>query len=200
MKKSLLGLLLAVAMVAPVFAVDKGTMEVDAKLGLIIEPLLMENETDSDKYGYNTDTTFSLGADFYYYAMNNLAVGLGVNHIFKAKINKGWGGSGDEEISSTNVYATVKPILAENGFVDKAYFIGQIGYAVMDNNYIPSSDHSKSLSNGLYWGVGFGVEKYNVILELVYSVSYHKLDYDDWGGEIWTYRNLAVNVGYKFTL
>ena len=71
MKKSILTLLLAVALVAPVFAVEKGSMEVVGKVGYIIEPLLMETEVDTDTYTLNTESTFSLGADFYYYVVKN---------------------------------------------------------------------------------------------------------------------------------
>lgn len=38
MKKGLLAALLAVALVVPVFAADKGDMEADVKLGLALNP------------------------------------------------------------------------------------------------------------------------------------------------------------------
>lgn len=198
MKKGLLAMLLAVALVAPVFAVEKGAMEVDAKLGYIIEPLLMEMFADGDKFAYNSESTFSLGADFYYYVMNNLGLGLGVNYIFSANMNDSWGDRC--KVGATNIYVAIKPVLEvkENKFIDKVYFLGQLGYSIANNNYMYYAYENKSFENGLYWAIGAGVEKYNVILELVYSVSYHYLDC--YGGENWTYRNLAINLGYKFSL
>ncbi len=198
MKKSLLGLLLAVAMVAPVFATDKGAMEVDVKLGYIIEPLLMENETDAQKWGYNTESTFSLGADFYYYVVNNLGLGVGINHIFANNMNDSW--NDEVKVGATNIYLSVKPVfeLQENKFIDRIYFLGQLGYGIMDSDKIVSDSNPANLDNGMYWAIGAGIEKCNIIVELMYSVNYSYLDF--WDGEIWTYRNIAINVGYKFSL
>lgn len=199
MKKILLTVLLAVAMVVPVFATEKGAMEVDAKLGLIVEPLFMDTYYDgNEKYGYNTDSTFSLGADFYYYVMNNLGVGLGVNHIFESRFDAGW--NDKDKLSSTNVYLAIKPILAENGLVDKVYLLGQLGVG-LNSFKIGENSEDDWDSTGLYWGFGFGVEKYNVILEFVYSVGYLGKEKANWGADdSYTIRNLAINAGYKFSL
>ena len=69
---------------------------------------------------------------------------------------------------------------------------------MIDSEKIFGSNTSDELENGMYWAIGAGVEKSNIIVELVYSVNYSHMDY--WGGEIWTYRNIAINVGYKFSL
>ena len=198
MKKSLLTLLLAVAMAVPAFAVNKGSIEIVGKLGYIIEPLLMETESDGDKWGYNAESTFSLGADFYYYVVNNLGLGVGVNHIFASNMNDSWGDK--SKVGATNIYLSVKPVfeLQENKFIDRIYFLGQLGYGIMDSDKISYSNSSKKLDNGMYWGIGAGVEKCNIIVELMYSVNYSHFDY--WGGEIWTYRNIAINAGYKFNI
>ncbi len=197
MKKMLAAMLLAVAMVVPAFATDKGAMEVDVKLGYIIEPLLMENETDAEKWGYNTESTFSLGADFYYYVVNNLGLGVGINHIFANNMNDSW--NDEVKVGATNIYLSVKPVfeLQENKFIDRIYFLGQLGYGIMDSDEI-SYGSSTKLDNGMYWAIGTGIEKCNIIVELMYSVNYSYFDY--WGGEIWTYRNIAINVGYKFNI
>ena len=198
MKKSILALLLAVALVAPVFAVEKGSMEVVGKVGYIIEPLLMETEYDADTYALNTESTFSLGADFYYYVVKNLGLGIGINHIFASNMNDYWGD--EAKVGATNIYLSVKPVfeIQENKFIDKIYFLGQLGYGIMDSEKISYSYPSKKLDNGMYWAIGAGVEKYNIIVELMYSVNYSYLNH--WNGEIWTYRNIAINVGYKFAL
>ena len=185
-------------MAVPVFAVNKGSIEIVGKLGYIIEPLLMETESDGDKWGYNAESTFSLGADFYYYVVNNLGLGVGVNHIFASNMNDSWGDK--SKVGATNIYLSVKPVfeLQENKFIDRIYFLGQLGYGIMDSDKISYSNSSKKLDNGMYWGIGAGVEKCNIIVELMYSVNYSYFDY--WGGEIWTYRNIAINAGYKFNI
>ena len=197
MKKGLLALLLAVALVAPVFAVEKGSMEIVPKVGYVIEPLLMEDYY-GDYCGYKQESTFSLGADFYYYVMNNLGAGVGVNYVFDSKFNDGW--NKRDSMGATNIYVAVKPVfeLQENKFIDRIYFLGQLGYGIMNSDKISYNKPSEKLDNGMYWGVGAGVEKCNIIVELMYSVNYSYFDY--WGGEIWTYRNIAINVGYKFSL
>lgn len=196
MKKLLVVMLLAVAMVVPVFATDKGAMEVDVKAGLLYEPILM-CEIDGYKYSYPAETTFSLGADFYYYVFNNLGIGAGVNHIFQSKMNKNWQNG---KIGATNIYLSVKPVfeLQENKFIDKIYFLGQLGYGIFNNEKMDSfSNPSAEADNGMYWAIGVGVEKFNVIVELMYSVNY---SYFDCWKENWTYRNIAINVGYKFNI
>ncbi len=198
MKKGLLALLLAVTLVAPVFAVEKGSMEIVPKVGYVIEPLLMETEDNADSYAYNAESTFSLGADFYYYVINNIGIGAGINHIFTSNLNDSWGDK--SKVGATNIYVAVKPVfeLQENKFIDRIYFLGQLGYGIMNSDKISYNKPSEKLDNGMYWGVGAGVEKCNIIVELMYSVNYSYFDY--WGGEIWTYRNIAINVGYKFSL
>ncbi len=197
MKKGLLAVLLAVALVAPAFAVEKGSMEIVPKVGYVIEPLLMEDYY-GDYCGYKQESTFSLGADFYYYVMNNLGAGVGVNYVFDSKFNDGW--NKRDSMGATNIYVAVKPVfeLQENKFIDRIYFLGQLGYGIMNSDKISYNKPSEKLDNGMYWGVGAGVEKCNIIVELMYSVNYSYFDY--WGGEIWTYRNIAINVGYKFSL
>ena len=197
MKKGLLAVLLAVALVAPAFAVEKGSMEIVPKVGYIIEPLLVSTQPnpDSRACAYNAESTFSLGADFYYYVVNNLGLGIGVNHIFSSNMNNAW--NDESKVGATNIYLSVKPVfeLQENKFIDKIYFLGQLGYGIMDSDKLVYS--TSKLDNGMYWAIGAGIEKCNIIVELMYSVNYSYFDYWE---EIWTYRNIAINVGYKFSL
>ena len=198
MKKGLLALLLTVALVAPVFAVEKGSMEIVPKVGYVIEPLLMETEDDADSYAYNAESTFSLGADFYYYVVNNLGLGAGINHIFTSNLNDGW--DDESKVGATNIYLSVKPVfeLQENKFIDKIYFLGQLGYGMtrFEDKWWDSSS-KKYNENGLYWAIGAGVEKCNIVVELVYSVNYFEIE--DWT-ESFTNRRTAINAGYKFSI
>ena len=66
MKKSLLVLILAVAMVVPVFAA-KGDMSIDAKLGLGLSNNFKVTYSDeSEITGYKVEMPFSIGAEFFY--------------------------------------------------------------------------------------------------------------------------------------
>ena len=196
MKKGLLALLLTVAMVVPAFAVEKGSMEIVPKVGYVIEPLIMEDYY-GDYYGCKQESTFSLGTDFYYYVMNNLGAGFGVNYVFDSKFKEYW--DTQDSLGATNIYVAVKPVfeLQENKFIDKIYFLGQLGYGMTryeDKEYFYSEKYNE---NGLYWAIGAGVEKCNIVVELVYSVNYFEIE--DWN-ESFTNRRTAINAGYKFSI
>ena len=195
MKKGLLALLLAVTLVAPVFAVEKGSMEIVPKVGYVIEPLMMEDYY-GEYYGCKQESTFSLGADFYYYVMNNLGAGVGVNYVFDSKFKEAW--DTQDSLGATNIYVAVKPVfeLQENKFIDKIYFLGQLGYGM--TRYEDKEFYSEKYNeNGLYWAIGAGVEKCNIVVELVYSVNYFEIE--DWN-ESFTNRRTAINAGYKFSI
>ncbi|MBO7431931.1 MAG: outer membrane beta-barrel protein [Elusimicrobia bacterium] len=196
MKKGLLALLLTVAMVVPAFAVEKGSMEIVPKVGYVIEPLIMEDYY-GDYYACKQESTFSLGADFYYYVMNNLGAGVGVNYVFDSKFKEPW--DTQDSLGATNIYVAVKPVfeLQENKFIDKIYFLGQLGYGMTryeDKEYFSPEKYNE---NGLYWAIGAGVEKCNIVVELVYSVNYFEIE--DWN-ESFTNRRTAINAGYKFSI
>ncbi len=196
MKKGLLALLLAVTLVAPVFAVEKGSMEIVPKVGYVIEPLIMEDYY-GNYYGCKQESTFSLGADFYYYVMNNLGAGVGVNYVFDSKFKEAW--DTQDSLGATNIYVAVKPVfeLQENKFIDKIYFLGQLGYGMTRYEDKESFYSEKYNENGLYWAIGAGVEKCNIVVELVYSVNYFEIE--DWN-ESFTNRRTAINAGYKFSI
>ena len=120
MKKSLLAVLLAVALVAPAFAA-KGDMSVNAKLGLGVNNTISVNADAMVSYGMPDDTYYkfnmempvSIGAEFFYGLMDNLSVGLGVNYGFdsKTKYNNVVNAPFDSKIKAgtTNIYLAVKP-------------------------------------------------------------------------------------------
>lgn len=195
MKKSLLTLILAVAFVIPVFAVEKNSMEFVGKVGYIIEPLMVVSYNNGEKCGDKQDSTFSLGADFYYYVMNNLGAGVGINYIFDSNFNGG-GWDKNDSLGATNIYFTVKPVfeIQENKFIDKIYFLGQLGYGM---TRFDVDGYKKYDENGLYWAIGAGVEKCNIVVELIYSVNYFEIG--DWNRSF-TNRRTAINAGYKFSL
>lgn len=196
MKKLFVAMLLAVAMVAPAFAIA----ELDIKAGYIVEPTVTETGPNEYKCTYSQDPSYSIGADLYLYLTDRLGIGVGASHIFDSDFDgKKWKGLvEDVKAGSTNIFAVVKPVLAENGFVDKVYLLGQLGMGITKfSSDIKDYDFSE---NGLYWGAGLGIEKLNIIVEVLYSVNYWDHDEgSDWDkGWSYTTRRIAVNVGYKF--
>lgn len=192
MKKSLLAVLLAVALVVPVFAADKGDMEADVKVGVVVtETIDVDGYSEYD----DMDTAFSLGADFFYYVDSSVAIGFGIDNIFNSEIKN----SDGSKLGFTNIYAQVKPVIdLENDIFSNIYFLGQIGYGITNVD----SDFVEVSSNGLYWGIGVGTTiKENFIAELVYSTDYATMEIKGYGVEVdCTYSALKLNLGYKFSL
>jgi len=144
MKKSLLAILLAVALVAPVFATEKGDMEIVGKLGLNLTPNVAASG-DVSKKGYfrpwtfkdtDVDTNMSvlIGAEFFYYLNKNVALGFGINNNFNAELKDLTVGDMkfESEIGFTNFYFAVKPkIEMQSEIFNSIYFVGQLGYGIL---------------------------------------------------------------------
>ena len=209
MKKMLAVMLLAVALVAPAFAADKGKSEIDVKIGANISPNFTVSvndlvtqmsdgnmELDSVNKGVGADgkTGIVIGVDYFYYVMKDLGVGLGINKSFPITV------IGDDYVKfdSTNIYLTAKQnIKVEDCFLDNVYFLGRIGYGI--NNAESDMSDGLDADNGLYWALGAGVEKSNILLEVVYFTSYFKFGDDEVSLDI-TESGFGVQVGYKFEL
>ena len=217
MKKSLLAILLAVALVAPVFATEKGDMEIVGKLGLNLTPNVAASG-DVSKKGYfrpwtfkdtDVDTNMSvlIGAEFFYYLNKNVALGFGINNNFNAELKDLTVGDMkfESEIGFTNFYFAVKPkIEMQSEIFNSIYFVGQLGYGILrfDSDY-EGDKLSKADGNGLYWGIGAGTEIYkNFIVELLYLVNYGSIKAVKFlnGTADLTYTTLTLNVGYKFAI
>ena len=217
MKKSLLAVLLAAALVAPVFATEKGDMEIVGKLGLNLTPNVAASG-DVSKKGYfrpwtfkdtDEDTNMSvlIGAEFFYYLNKNVALGFGINNNFNAELKDLTVGDMkfESEIGFTNFYFAVKPkIEMQSEIFNSIYFVGQLGYGILrfDSDY-EGDKLSEADGNGLYWGIGAGTEIYkNFIVELLYSVNYGSIKAVKFlnGTADLTYTTLTLNVGYKFSI
>ena len=209
MKRSLSVLLLVAFLVLPLFAMDKGKSEIDVKVGANVSPnftvsgndligkalLHDEVELNSVNNGVGVDgkTGIVVGLEYFYYVMKDLGIGVGVNKAFPIAL------ANDDVVKfdSTNIYTTAKQNINVEGFLDNIYFLGRIGYAI--NNAETKMEGKIEADNGLIWGLGVGVEKNNILLEVVYSVSYFKFGTDDMKLDI-TESGFGVQVGYKFEL
>ena len=180
-------------MVVPVFATDKGDMDLDLKLGYTL--------SNSVKLGYDsgsTDKSFILGADFYYYLHSNVALGVGINNIFDSKADYGY----DDKYGFTNIYFSVKPKMdLKSDIFTGVYGIAQIGYGILRLDYDTDGGPEPDKKNGLYWGIGAGAEiMKNFIFELIYSCNNASIEFQDGSSFDIKYSAFSVNVGYKFAL
>jgi hypothetical protein len=175
--------LLAVALVTPVFAADKGSMELDIKIGAALMSKVSIDNWDGD-----ADAAFLANLDFFYYVMPELAIGAGAEHIFDTKVKDTTG-----KVGFTNLYAQAKYVFDFNDdLFNNIYPLIQIGYG------ITGSDDFKVDSNGLYWGIGAGTTiKENFVFEIIYSVDNSKFKSVPSAVDA-KYSTLKVKVGYKF--
>ena len=196
MKKSLLTLLLAAALAAPVFASEKGDMDLDLKLGYTVSDSIKIEYTAGSDSG-STDKNFILGADFYYYLHSNVALGVGINNLFYSKADYGY----DDKYGFTNIYFSVKPKMdLKSDIFTGVYGIAQIGYGILRLDYDDEVIHPDK-KNGLYWAVGAGAEiMKNFIFELQYSCNNASIEIPYAPSNDIKYSAFSVNVGYKFSL
>ncbi|MBR3654925.1 MAG: outer membrane beta-barrel protein [Elusimicrobia bacterium] len=187
MRKVVLAVLLAVALVAPVFAADEGAMELDIKAGFNV----MGNG-DIDGHDADVDPAFTAGVDFFYYVMPQLAIGAGVQYVFNSEMDK----SDGLKIGWTNIYTQAKYVFETgNDVFNNIYPLVHLGYGILRTD----ADEDIVDSNGLYWGIGVGTTiKENFVFELLYSNSNATFigepsTYD------FKYSALQLKVGYKFT-
>lgn len=204
MKKSLLTLLLAVAMAVPAFATDKGDIDIVGKLGFSVNPVT----NYCNGYGWNADAydrnpALSIAGEGLYSVLPELPVGLGINYQFDSKEK----GDDNYESGVTNIYLTAKPIAKIDSKIFTAlYAIGQIGYGlnIFDgkNSY---GGKFEADGNGLYWGLGAGTEIMNdFIFEFVFSTNYWSYKYKEPGYPDTTTdmvtTALTLFAGYKFSI
>ena len=199
MRKLLAVVLLAAAMVAPAFAAEKGSMEIDGKLGLLFSPTL-KMEMTGYSYDYDCKTTFSLGADFFYYVEKDIAIGAGLEYVVPSEEDES--GVGAFKYGTTNLFVQAKyNIAVENDIFNNIYPLVQLGYGInsFDANI---SETEADVENGLYWGIGLGTTiKENFIVELFYSFNYGELKPKTEPVTVdTTYKALKLKVGYKFSV
>ena len=197
MKKGLLAVLFALAIVAPVFAAEKGSMEVDGKLGVLFSPTFkMEAMGESESGDFKT--TFSLGADFFYYVETNIAIGAGLEYVVPSEADDS---DGALKYGTTNLFVQAKyDFVIENDVFNNIYPIVQLGYGInsISGDYADMVD----MKNGLYWGIGVGTTiKENFIVELLYAFNYGEIDPKEapFTADT-TYKAFKLKIGYKFAI
>lgn len=207
MKKNLFTVLLALTLAVPAFANQKGDMEVLGKLGLTLTPKVDCSGSFVDKGGFtpthsgksDTNMSFLITAEFFYYLNNSFAIGCGINNNFNADLKDTKEHKG--EVGFTNFYLALKPKIELNSETfNSLYFIGQLGYGIFRFN---NHKFGKADGNGLYWGLGAGTEVMkNFVVELLYSFNYGSLKDNQAFGHTanLTYSTLSLNIGYKFAL
>ncbi|WP_372520830.1 outer membrane beta-barrel protein [Candidatus Ruminimicrobiellum ovillum] len=203
MKKSLLGLLLAVSMAVPAFAA-KGDMSINAKLGLGVDTSVRVSASRMGDFGYGIkpDMPFMLGAEFFYGTSDMFSVGLGANYVFDTEADFQTEETVKVKGGTTNIYLAVKPeFKVESNLISSVYLIGQFGLS-FGRSEAKANGHSESfdLDSGIYLGAGFGTMiKDAFFVELIFSSCNGEFTIEGTSVDI-RYSITSVNVGYKFNI
>ena len=209
MKKVVLTVLLAVAIVAPAFAAKDGDSKFDivGKMGVTLKPSFNCELGDGEEYLVkgNAKNNFMLGVEGLYKVDEKISAGIGISYVFPSELTSSMDDRWDYEgkrmsLGFINIYATIKPKLS-----DSIYAIAQIGYGIpnfdFDNNY---KDYYKIDGGGIYGGLGAGIEYKSFIFEVLYSINTATFKdnkyFTDYGEYVFRYSAFSFNVGYKFAL
>ena len=212
MKKLLVVMLLAVAMVVPAFASKDGKFEVVGKLGAVVAPSFDSSfcfNTDYNRYEGEANNSFAITVEGYYKLDEKLSVGLGLSYGFESELSSPYDATyfpyeDKAKLGFTNIYLSVKPSLSES-----IYAIGQIGYGISHGSFYDDLNMYGNVlkvdGGGLYFGLGAGVEYKSFLFEVLYSINtatFKEKNYVSSEGTdyVFKYSSLNVNVGYKFNI
>lgn len=206
MKKILLGL---VALSFSVMAAEgtnlylKTGMDISGKFDKVKIGDEYGNKSESDRVGF--DLTAEVTKEFY----QNLELGLGVSYQDHGRPEKII--SGEERIQNTGykslpVYVVAKyNIPLENSVTP--YLKADLGYSFNFGEKdlkVLYGDIDTSIDNGVYYGLGAGIEYNNFIVELMYKVNKADVKYSNNGvsspKKDYDYSRTTLSVGYKFDI
>ncbi len=207
MKKILfLAVAAAICFTSQVFA---GESEIVLKAGVTPVSSLENDIYIENYYGYGgwrsanstADIGFQADLAYYYFVSPFVGIGFGVNEQFSRKIHN----LGD--LGYTSIYFAIKPrIPLQTDSEDLyAFFTAAMGFSFVSQN-LKYKDVSFDANNGGYFGLGAGIQFYNFLVELMYSINTSGMDYSYFYGNFYSYSayeyysSLYINVGYRFKI
>lgn len=204
MKKVLLGL----AVVSSMVMVGEGT-NLYLKTGLDISGkfdkvnILGENtnKSESDRLGF--DLTAEVTREFY----PNLELGLGLSYQDHGRPE--YIRNGNDKVQNTGykslpIYGVAKYNIPMESNI-KPYLKADLGYSFNFDEKDLKGEAGKikmSVDNGLYYGLGAGVEYNNFLFEVMHKVNKADINYSFNDGEklkkSYDYSRTTLSIGYKF--
>ena len=196
MKKTLIGLFLVLG--AASFA-DAGKIEARGGIDL------------GGQYHYGKDwknqktknSSGEVGIEYRNEVAPGLEIGGGTAFQFHKDLKDKVNGQNEKNFNSIPVYTTAKYTF-DTQTVVKPYIKGDLGYSFNNGNHDYGSLGKFTAKNGLYYGVGGGVNFNNVNVELMYKENQGEYKYE---GPLRAskkydanYRRVSLGVGYDFNL
>ena len=195
MKKGLFALLMAVALVAPAFAAEKGKISIIPKIGIQPEVMFDLDYSNADTTQYDLNTMYVFDLEAFYSVSNIFSVGAGVSFPTVKSIKYF---AGDIYLRTIAYYLAVKaetPVsITEKSSV---YAVGKIGLNNMNVQQKENSSYSDS-GSGLYFALGAGLDINNIIFEASYSISKASIDKNNC--DVLKLSALKISVGSKFAI
>lgn len=196
MRKLLAVVLLAAAMVAPVFAAEKGEFSIIPKIGIQPE-VMFDLGYDGPSYmsQYNLNTMYVFDLEAFYSVSNIFSVGAGVSFPTVKSITL----FTDAIYLRTVAYYLAVKAEAPVSITEKSsvYAVGKIGLNNMDVQQKTNPSYSDS-GSGLYFALGAGLDINNIIFEASYSVS--KASINKNSCDVLKLSALKISAGYKFSI
>lgn len=207
MKKILLGL----TILSSLAMAGEGT-NLYLKTGLDISGKFDKKEVFPGQYANKSNSEesgFELTAEITRELYPNLELGLGLSyqdHKRPESINVDGSKVQNTGYKSLPVYAVAKyNILLESNI--KPYIKADLGYSFnFDEKDLKVQDQKDSIKtsvdDGLYYGIGAGIEYNNLVVELAYKVNKAEISYEVEKNKIpkkdYDYSRTTLAVGYKF--
>ena len=208
MKKICFVVLLAAALVVPVFAVpafcegifnyskDSSKTEIEIKVGRTVNA-----KPEINRESVDVDDVYTIGIEVVSYANSFVGLGAGIYNVFDSKIKSNGqvlsGDDGEYELAFTNPYLTLKSkvLQFDSDIVRNVYIYGQIGYGFMRiKNAFETED-------GMYWGVGAGIDIWHFLIDVNYATNFGKIKVRSGADKIDVRQStIIVSLGYRFSL
>lgn len=182
------------------YSKDKSRTEIEIKVGRTVnaKPEIDRNEVD-------VDDVYTVGIEVMAYSNSFLGFGAGIYNVFDSKLKKDGvpipdqrtPSAGDYEIAFTNPYLTLKSKILQfdSEIIRNVYIYGQLGYGFM------RIKNAYETEDGMYWGIGGGVEIWHFLLDVNYATNFGKIKLKENTNKIDVRQTtLIVSVGYRFRL
>ncbi|MCL2145165.1 MAG: porin family protein [Endomicrobia bacterium] len=187
-------LILSLCLIFAASAYAQPTADAVLKIGVAPSSQINNNPTGNNAQRYDADPGYSISPEVYLYFTDNLGIGLGFSQMFDRYIRD----RGD--LNSSNFYFAFRPKfkVLEKEYV---YIIGQVGYGMMKHNFEANGGEVLDDGDGLYYGVGGGIDLHNFIVELLYTSNkavFKSIDSDY--EEEDEYTMMTINIGYRFSM
>lgn len=207
MKKVLLGL----AVVSSMAMAGEGTnlylktgLDISGKFDKVeVAPGQSLNKSESDRLGF--DLTTEVTKEFY----PNLELGLGLSYQDHGRPEAGKVGNykfQNTRYKSLPIYGVAKYNIPMESNI-KPYLKADLGYSFnFDEKDLKAEDEKVKMSvgNGLYYGLGAGVEYNNFVVELMYKVNRAEVQHEYNGKKSskydYDYSRTTLSFGYRFDI